>query len=217
MVPLDNSDSSIVFHLVRAGTTGDTIAPFGSLKLRFTHPVMDPDSVLLSFQPQFTDYQLFLDSTKDTVALAFTQPLQARTRYSIHLAKAVSAEDGTLLFPSDDSIVVFTAAAEQEPNNTPALADTLRGKLFGQISMVDDSDWFAVPDTTLRTFYLKSTGSSSRFDICDAKGAPVAQLSAFAAAETLTVPSDCLHPLYIVVSAWNRENGGYYELGVARR
>jgi hypothetical protein len=212
-VPLDSSDSSIPFDLVRVGNGGDTIAPFGSLSLRFTHPVASPDSVRFVFQPPYTDCLVSANATEDTLTLQFMVPLQGETRYSIHLRNQVSARDGSLLFPSDDSIVVFTAAAEQEPNDFPSSADTLTKKIFGTISAADDTDWFSISDTTMREFYLISHGPSSQFDIRDANGAVIVKPSLIAAAETLTVPSNAPNPRYLVVTAWNRSNGGYYELG----
>jgi hypothetical protein len=215
-VPLNPADSENPFRLVRVGGAGDTIAPFGSLALRFTRPVAHPDSIHFVFAPQFADYQLTFATTLDTITIFFAVPLQGSTRYSFHPDRPIEAADGHLLDPADDSVVVFTFPIEQEPNDSRQTADLLEGKLFGSISLASDTDWFAMPDTAARTFYLKSNVSSSQFDIRDATGA-LFRPTAFAMAETLAVPSSFVPPFCLVVYAWNRSNGGFYEAGTVRR
>jgi hypothetical protein len=212
LIPIGSNDNSDPFTFVNAGD-GDTITPYGSIAIRFTRPVAHPDSVHFLFDPPFADFLLASNTKGDTLTMQLSLPLNAETRYSIHLKDQITAKDGTLLFPNDDSVVVVTADAEQEPNDQLSTADLLVKKIFGAIASADDTDWFAISDTALREFYLTSHGSSSRFDVRDVNGTVLVKPSLIAPAETLLVPSNSPAPRYLVVSAWNRSNGGYYELG----
>jgi hypothetical protein len=124
----------------------------------------------------------------------------------------VEADDGTVLFPWEDTITVVTYRREQEPNDSRPLADTMIGTIFGTIESANDTDWFAAPDPAVRFFYLVSSGSSSMFDLRDAKGAS-ARPPIHAQAETLAVPAGFALPLNVVVYAYKQSSGGYYKAG----
>jgi hypothetical protein len=138
------------------------------------------------------------------------------TQYSLFLASFVESEDGSMLRPGEDTLLLRTFPTEQEPNDFRTIADTLKDIIFGSVSAANDTDWFAIHDTAAASFYLKSTGSSSLFELYDADSLSV-RPSKFAAAETLNVPGSFERPLYIAVFAYNRSNGGYYELGVVEK
>jgi hypothetical protein len=216
LFPLNNGPADQPFQLTRVGNVADSIAPFGALKLVFTRPVRNPDSVDFAIRPYTHEFQILFNASRDTVSLLFTVPLEGNTKYSITATDPIAADDGAMLYPWEDTVVVCTYPTEQEPNNSRALADTLKGRRFGSITAANDTDWFVVPDGTADVFYLVSTATSSTFDLFDATG--TASLSGtFAGTQTLTVPLGFVRPLYVSVHAWNRSNGGYYEVGWVER
>ena len=208
---LVNTESDVPFSMRRAAPAGDTISPYCSLEIRFSYPVLYPDSVRFVFQPAFNEYQVQFNRSLDTVTMLFSMPLQGNTAYRLNLASTVESIDGLLLHPQDDTIAFRTFPLEQEPNDARAMADVFNGTIFGAVSTANDTDWFTVADSTLRSFYLVSNGSSSFFDIRDAAGKSITPQE-FAAAETLSAPADFTLPLYLVVYAYSRSNGGYYKL-----
>jgi hypothetical protein len=203
------------FSMNWAGAS-DTVSPYGPLSVYFTSPVLFPDSVIFDIMPIFSDYRQQGNESADTFSLELLRSLRGGSRYVLRLAEWVESIDGSFLTPGNDSIVFHTWPAEQEPNNGRTTADTLGSITFGSISMANDTDWFEVRDSTVETFYIKSIGSSSLFDIRDAAGA-VRGPTSFAAAETLSVPQGFVRPLHLVVYAFNRSNGGHYELGSVNR
>jgi hypothetical protein len=214
-LPLANIEPVEPFGMTNAGP--DTIiSPYGPLCIRFSYPVLDTNSVRFVFQPLFTEFRQAFNATHDTVTIEFILPLQGDEQYTLFLASPVESEDGSVLRPGEDSLVLVTFPTEQEPNDFVNIADTLRDIAFGSVSAANDTDWFAIQDTSAGSFYLKSTGSSSLFKICDADSLSV-RPQTFAAAETLDIPGSFERPLHIAVFAFNRSNGGHYELGVVEK
>lgn len=214
-VPLSSPVNQEQFLIKRVGSGGDTIAPFGGLRLCFTAPVRYPDSVGFIFTPACGDFQVLFNKTADTVTLVFSAPLPGSTAYAVSLASEVESVNGTLLYPSDGTMRIRTWPIEREPNDDRTLADSFTGTAFGSIANANDTDWFQVADAAARTFYLQSTGSESLFSVRDAQGR-IKSVSRFAAAETLAVPTSFTPPLYLVVCAFGRSNGGWYKLGAVR-
>jgi hypothetical protein len=214
-LPLATIEPVESFAMTRTGS--DTpISPYGPVHVRFSYPVLDPDSVRFTFQPLFTEYRQTFNATLDTFTLECILPLQGDEQYSLFLVSFVESEDGSLLRPGEDTLLLRTFPAEQEPNDSKNTADTLKGIIFGSVSAANDTDWFAIHDTAAASFYLKSTGSSSLFELRDAGSLSVRPLK-FAAAETLDIPGSFERPVYITVFAYNRSNGGHYELGVVEK
>ncbi|MBN2035648.1 MAG: hypothetical protein JW768_02785 [Chitinispirillaceae bacterium] len=213
-IPLANMEPVEQFRMVRATET-DTVSPYDSLLIAFTYPVLQPDSASFEFIPPFFDFQQAWNERSDTVTFWFAQPLEGRTHFRLVLQSTVESVEGSLLRAGEDTISFHTHASEQEPNDTRETADPFSGTVFGSVSTANDSDWFAIEDTSWRSFYLKSSGSFSLFDIRDAGGSSV-RPSSFAEAETLAIPDTFVRPVHLVVFAYNRSNGGHYELGAVR-
>ena len=214
-LPLATIEPVESFGMSRTGS-GETISPYGPIQVRFSYPVLDPDSIRFAFQPLFTEYRQTFNDSHDTVTIECILPLLGDTEYYLILASSVESEDGSLLQPGEDSLLLRTFPIEQEPNNFRNIADSFKNIIFGSVSTVNDTDWFAIYDTTAASFYLKSTGSSSIFKLCDADSLSV-RPQAFAAAETLDIPDSFNKPVHIAVFAFNRSNGGHYELGVVEK
>jgi hypothetical protein len=213
-LPLTTIDPVEPFGVTRTGSDM-AISPYGPIEIRFSSPVLYPDSVRFAFKPLFTEYRQTFNETNDTVTIECILPLLGDREYFLWLASSVESEDGSLLQPGEDTLLVRTFPIEQEPNDSRLTADTLRSVIFGSVSAANDTDWFAIHDTTAASLYLKSTGSSSHFMLCDADTLS-ARLETFAAAETLDIPDTFHKPVHIAVFAFNRSNGGHYELGIVR-
>ncbi|MBN1129839.1 MAG: hypothetical protein JXA71_12680 [Chitinispirillaceae bacterium] len=213
-LPLTTIEPVDTFDLEWAGTS-DTISPYGPVRTCFTSPVRHPDSVLFTIRPLFTEYRQQNNESADTFTLELLQPLQGAARYTLRLAQWIESVEASFLSPGSDSIVFYTWPIEQEPNNGMTTADTLGSIVFGSIASANDTDWYAVSDSAAQAFYLKSTGSSSLFEIRDALGSIQRPLT-FTATRTLSVPREFVRPLHILVYPYNRSNGGVYELGAVR-
>lgn len=213
MIPLKTDEPKEPFQFTAAGgSRADTISPFGPLILTFTRPVSNPDSVHFIFAPLFTEYQVLWSDSHDTAKLYFSLPLDGNANYTVMVADKIESTDGSILIPGKDTIRILTNYCEQEPNDSKDLADLLQGVVFGHIAMANDTDWFEVSDTAKRTFYLKSTGSTSFYTISDSRGMTI-QPGTYADADTLIAPMDFVPPLYLQVYSYNHSNGGSYELG----
>jgi hypothetical protein len=213
-LPLSTIGPMDPFQLNRIGAA-DTISPWGSVQIRFSYPVRFPDSVTFAFTPAFDDYRKSWNTGRDTLSLVFVLPLHGGVHHTMLLANFVESEEGSILIPGEDTLSFYTYPAEQEPNDSKATSDLLKGTVFGSISAANDSDWFAVDDSAVRSFYLLSTGSTSQFELHDSDGS-VTHPPSFTMAETLSVPESFIYPFYIVVHSYNRSNGGYYQLGMIK-
>jgi hypothetical protein len=212
-LPLADIESGEPFSVRLADST---ISPFGPVRICFNNPIVHPDSIRFSFKPRFEEYRQIVNASHDTVTLELTIPLAGDARYTLLLSTYVESEDGSLIVPGEDTLPFSTFPMEQEPNDSRSTADTLNEIMFGSVSAANDTDWFAIGDTAAAACYLKSTGSSSFFALRDAGGSSVCP-PGFSVAETLTVPRSFKKPLYGTVFAFNRSNGGSYELGVVKR
>lgn len=216
MFPLKTDEPLEQFHFAAAGNPADTISPYGPIFLKFSRPVKSVDSVRFIFSHGFTEYQVLWSSSNDTAKLVLVLPLDGNAAYIVSPAGNIESTDGSKLIPGKDSIKLITFRCEKEPNGSRDLADLLQGTVFGQITMANDTDCFLVSDAVQRSFYLKSTGSTSTFVILDDSGRSISP-DTYAPAETLSVPVAFVPPFLIRIHAYNHSNGGTYELGWTKR
>ena len=196
------------FHFDHTGSS-DTLAPYGSMVVVFTEPVLDSPMVDFVFSPVFLSYAMEFSSERDTVIIRFSEPLSGGTDYTIHLRETVYSLHRSVFDPDDDSIVITTAQREREPNDRVETADTLAGRCFGSVAMVNDTDWFILP-STVHTIYCHSYGSRTTVFV---KGVDENDSREYAEQDTITIADTVAEPLYIAVHAYLRSVGGYYELG----
>ncbi len=207
VIPSGDPEGEFLFHAVT-----DTIAPWGTLLLIFSEPLADSSNPEFAFEPPVYAYTLECADSRDTVLLRLSEPLKGNTRYLIHAEETIFSSRGVPLTPESDPVVVWTHAAEREPNDFPALADTLQGSSFGSIETVDDTDWYVVPEIhkTAR-ITLDSYESQSTFEIHDQRGT-ITSSEIFKDSDTISVPHASLSPLLIAVFAYHRSAGGHYRI-----
>lgn len=145
-LPLANIEPVEPFVMTRTGSD-TTISPYGPVRIRFSSPIVDPDSVRFAFRPLFNEYRQTFNASHDTITIECILPLQGDAEYFMFLTSFVESEDGSLLRPGEDSLLLRTFPIEQEPNDSKNTADTLNSVIFGSVSAANDTDWYAIHDT----------------------------------------------------------------------
>jgi hypothetical protein len=200
------------FHFIRTGSP-DTIAPWGTLTIVFSQPLDDTEIPTFFLRPTVHSYTALPVATRDTVFVRFTEPLSGNRRYLLRAQDSMTAKNSAVLRHTADSLVFFTWPAEQEPNNTPQLADTLFQRCFGTIATVNDTDWYIITNSSARAVYLSSVTTQSTFFLVSLAGTTT-PVRSFKISDTLAVPDGFRSPFYAAVVSFNRSAGGYYEIGL---
>jgi len=209
IVPADDDVPRFTFSIT--GTiSGDTIAPYGTIALALTDPIDDSAEASFSFSPAATGYYVTYNRTRDTVTVVLTDPLECRTRYSIHPGTTLQSKNGTTMSPETDSVTFFTYACEQEPNNTTISADTFNGRLFGSISTVVDTDVFIL-SSKASAVAITSYGTSTAIFLSQG-GSRITEKPEFKDHDTVDIPSEVTLPVYVNTCAFGKSVGGYYEI-----
>jgi len=209
IVPTDTVEET--FHFDRSASL-DTIAPWGEVRIIFTDAPADSTPLRFTFDPPFYSFSIKSNVTRDTVRLLLSEPLQGNARYTIRTAEDMFSKTGALFEKATDSIVFYTAAAEQEPNNRSTIADTLEKECYGAIATVNDTDWYLIDEPTAKKVYLAASGSQTSFYLEDTSGTYTAKDS-MDTIDTLPLPKDFSVPFYVVVHAYFQSVGGYYKVG----
>lgn len=152
----------------------------------------------------------------DTFTIALSEPLAGGSRYVLRLDETVHTSSGAAIPPDNDSIVLFTFAAEQEPNDDNQTADILDGCAFGAIGSVDDTDCYQINDSSVTAIYLNSQGSQTTFIPGNAHDSSNSYRE-YKKNDTVALPEKVTFPLTVTVYAWQKSVGGYYEIGVQKK
>lgn len=200
------SDSVMNFR-----SSTDTISPLSSLNIVFSSPLADSSHFDAEFYPQVPDYWLSMALSKDTISITFSSPLEGGMKYSVKLRERLISELGQILLEGD-SITFYTYSLEQEPNNDFFTSDTLKQKLFGTISTVDDTDFYVFPDSLIKKMYIVSFVSQTTFLMYDKNGAVIPDRQ-YKNNDTVTVPSSFVYPYYVKVFGYRYSSGEFYEIG----
>jgi hypothetical protein len=202
----------------RVDGTGDTVAPFPSLRFAFSKPLAD-SAVELDFSPPTTAiYYTSLNRTKDSLTLTVVGMLAGDTRYVLRRASIVASGDGSRLFPGDDSTVIFTGQAEHEPNNTIQLSDTIfSSSIFGMTDYALDTDVYVVPPMQQRRFFLASLDGRDSCVVLDSMLRQVAPSFSNASIDSFFIPDTVPLPLHVFIFSSMKGTGGHYEFGVAMK
>ncbi len=209
VVHTDAPDEAL--HFIRESAP-DTVSPWGGLKVVFSEPVSDSEPVLFSFKPLFYSYSVAWNALRDTATIRFTEPLEGAQLYVLTLKQNVRSISGKIFDPSKDSIVFYTYPAEQEPNDKPELADTLRKCCFGTITTTNDTDIFIITDTSAFAVFLHSTGSQNTFMLKNCRDTALT-IQDVRGSDTLIIPDRFNPPYMVLVYSYLRSIGGYYEIG----
>jgi hypothetical protein len=196
-----------------AGTQGDTVSPLAVLKFAFSDSLASP--LDFDFSPPVAQrYEMTFNPAKDTATLSFIEMLPGNTRYILRLKSQVTAANGSTLSTGNDSTVLFTGAEEQEPNNSPALADILKPPaLFGTLPEAPDTDVFCLPSKHKALFLATVKGQVS-FSLKDSMLRDVNITQGPGAIDTFNVPDNMLFPIYVFVFSSIKGVAGFYKLGI---
>jgi len=211
----DNQKQTPLLTMQYTGTQGDTLSPMPTISFAFSAPI--DSSVDFAFFPPVSQlYTVTYSNTCDTIHIAFCEMLSGNTRYAVKLASSVLSRSGsTVDAGSSDSAVFFTAACEQEPNNSIALADTIRPpSIYGTLPTASDTDVYCAVSSRCKSFFVTSACTNDTFTILDSALSPV---NVSYSNDTATVPDSVRYPLYIFVFATVNGCGGIYKLGVIAR
>lgn len=195
---------------------GDTIGPWDDITVIFTEPLHDSARLHFNIKPYFTSYSLILNDTRDTARLHCSEPLNGASRYVIRLESSVLSAHGNRLTPSGDSILIHTWPAEQEPNDSRFMSDTIVNVRFGTLTTVQDTDWYCVVDSSAVAFYLVSTGSQNSFITFRDSDATIVTRP-YNQNDTMFLKDGMQLPLNIAVHSYSRSAGGYYKAGIILR
>jgi hypothetical protein len=200
--------------MTRVDGNGDTVAPFPSLRFAFSKPLADSTVELDFYPPTTAMYYTALNGTKDTLTLTVVGMLAGDTRFVVRLASIVASRDGSLLYPGDDSTVIFTGQAEHEPNNSIQLSDTLfSSSIFGLTDYALDTDVYVVPGAQQRRFFLVSPDGRDSCVVLDSMLRQVAPSFSNASSDSFFIPDTIPRPLYVFIFSSMKGTGGHYEFG----
>ncbi|MDD5673155.1 MAG: hypothetical protein PHC61_03240 [Chitinivibrionales bacterium] len=219
----DQSNSGQTFGWARVDKGGDTVSIFSSLVFAFSEPIADT-AVPVVFEPAFYGFYSSLNASRDTVTVALVGQIAfaPSTRYVLRRAAVCKTANGATLYPQNDSLVFYTHAAEQEPNNSKATADSLVHFMDGTIETAIDTDCFILPRTTQKiTLIQLDSGLGIALNIYDSLGACfVAAFSAVALQnflpDTITIPDSLHAPFYCALYSQGHSSGDRYILGAIR-
>lgn len=208
VVPADSPEKEL---LLVHDSVPDTISPWDSIAVVFSRPIRD-SLVVFTVTPSLYMYSQRMCDSRDTVVITSVEPFDGSTRYVIRPAEKVTAEDGAVLEPENDSLIIMTAPCEREPNGDLLKADSLKNYRFGTVATVNDTDCFLLIGNGVDGVFLSSFETQSTCFIQDDDGRRTSARS-FVQSDTIEVPDDFSPPLYVKVFCYNRSSGGSYKVG----
>jgi len=209
VVPTDSPEKEL--SLVHESVP-DTISPWDSVAVVFSLPLQD-SLAHFTITPSFYMYSQQMCDSRDTVIIRCVEPLDGDTRYVIRLGEMITATNGAVFKPGDDSLVIITASSEREPNNDLRNADSLKNYRFGSVATVNDTDCFLITADEAEMVFLTSFKTRSTCIIVDGEGTETSERS-FMQSDTVPVPDNFSPPLYVKVFGYHRSAGGSYKLGI---
>lgn len=199
----------LTMHWAHQGS--DTISVFAVLSIAFSMPIT-ASQVELSLTPANDSWYSALNNRHDTLRLIASSPLAGNTRFVVRLAQEIESTEGASLFAGTDSIVFFTRALEQEPNNSPATADILTATLFGTMATTSDTDYIAIMDTMIDEVRLVSLLSKVGYVMLDSELVELDRSSGEIDSTLVLLPNYNRRPVYLLIYSPLRVMGCRYGL-----
>jgi hypothetical protein len=197
------------------GNQNDTISPYATLTIAFSDSLASPLDFDFS-PPVAQEYSISFSHGNDTAFVSFVSMLPGNTQYTMTVKSQLTGKSGGTLAAGSAPIVFTPGRAETEPNNAPALADTLIGsRLFGRLSETTDTDVFVLPPPIAAkspTIVFASINKQDSFAIVDNNLHDIAITVQSGSADTILLPTDTLYPLYMFVFAPIKGASGYYSI-----
>jgi hypothetical protein len=182
--------------MIRIGDVSDTVSIWPHMTFLFSVPLQDSSVNLKIIPYPGTVYNNFLNETRDTLKLIVTGSLQGSTQYLITLNNAISAVNGSVLYPEEVSFEITTFPGEKEPNNNFGNADTLSVTCFGIIFPANDTDYFYINNPSATAFELKAYRGKSGYIIRDTSGSTITKDVGLEEIKTFTIPTTMSMPFF---------------------
>jgi hypothetical protein len=169
-------------------------------------------TIALTISPH-TPFTTLPNPTLDKITISFTQLLSPNQRYVLRPTSTIRSQDGELLWAAEDSILFFTAdfIPEQEPNNSPATADTFAHLAAGVLQLATDTDFYLCTLSTASTLTISSYGSLATCALQGPQGWVVAT-NPGELHDTLRTPQTSAATLIKVFAAQRSTGRGHYQL-----
>lgn len=215
----NNPAPAVPISLSWTGATTGQISPAPTFQFALSTPVADTSEDFVISPPTAANYSVYFNITGDTLTLEFLDMLQGNTRYVLTLKNPLHSSAGAWLYPYQDSISFTTAACEQEPNGTFALADTLTSScIYGMIATADDTDTYIVPVVPVPgKFYISSMTARDTFLVFDSLERDVSVSSSVPSLDTFAVPALAGHLAYVKVFSYVKGTVGMYKFGIVEQ
>jgi hypothetical protein len=196
------------------GDQGDTVPPLAVLRFAFSDSLTSP--LDFAFTPPVAQpYAITFNTASDTAALSFVEMLPGNTRYALRLKSPVVGENGSTLDAGSDSVIIYTAATEAEPNNTPATADTLRPPaVYGMLGLAADTDVYCIAKNQ-NAFYCEAFTGRTSFSVKDSFLQDVPVTGGPGKTDTFTLPDTTHFPVYVTIFSPIKGTAVYYKFGMA--
>jgi hypothetical protein len=205
-------DDTLVFSFPEGQS--DTLSPRPEISIVFSDRLTD-DTVQFMLEPFFDQFHSILNPSRDTVRIIVTSLLPGKSRYALYLTGKIESINGATAAPGRDSLVFYTHATEQEPNNTMDAADTFGTVLFGIAATVDDVDWIVFDTLRNEAMYLQCEGGSAAFSFYSGSGESAGPRIEVATCDTAIFPSSLSAPLFVKIESHSRSTGVLWKAGYA--
>lgn len=189
----------------------DTLNAMPQIICSLCSPVVD-STIALSISPAHP-FIMLPNQTLDKITISFTQLLTPNQRYVLRPTASMRSQDGEIISAAEDSVVFFTAdfIAEQEPNNSPATADTFARLAAGVLESATDTDFYLCTLSNAASLALSSWGSLATLAVQSSEGWLLAPKPG-ELHDTLRLPQLNAAVLIKVFAAQRSTGRGHYEL-----
>ncbi|MFP4415816.1 MAG: hypothetical protein ACOC4C_01390 [Fibrobacterota bacterium] len=187
----------------------DTIVTYPVITFAFSIPLQDSTaSFVFSPHPgEEASYFTSINETRDTAQLIVQGMLKGRTTYDVYTSDELTAQNGTVFRPSDQSWRFITYPREQEPNDHSEIADTVYDVICGSFSRNDDTDWFRIGIDAVKAIAVSADTGPCGLTLVDSRNRRIRSTaltitdpSEISMTDTLYIPDSLQAPFTLIVN-----------------
>ncbi|MDG5813530.1 hypothetical protein QA601_00420 [Chitinispirillales bacterium ANBcel5] len=194
---------------------GDTLSGFEKIVVHFSQPVKEPEQVCFTFDPPLFSHSFRFSETADKAYIDPGEPMKGGHTYTLTLCNGVYSVDGKQFKGENARITFHTHPIEQEPNDTPQLADTIYDQMSATLSTSTDVDWFVIGDTGVYGFEFSQYDLLCSVVVMDSSENTISE-TITDKNTIITIPAEFSPPVFIAVNSFQNWNGGYYHIRLKR-